>query len=179
MSNHNNPDTMISAVFRDRMRAADAFDLLRDRGYVDRDVNVLMSDKTRDLYIGEDERQPPHHSGTMATEGVGVGGAVGTAIGATLAAIAAVGTTLAIPGLGLVIAGPVAAALAGAGAGATAGGILGGLIGLGITESNAAAYEDALKNGGVVIGVRPRSDADLKAIKKDFEALGGENIICS
>lgn len=171
-------EEMVSAVFRDRARADDAFDMLRDRGYGDPDINVLMSDKTRALYIGEGGGSPEHRSGSMATEGMGVGGAVGTALGATLAAIAAVGTTLAIPGLGLVVAGPLAAAFAGAGAGAAAGGLLGGLIGLGITESNAAAYEEALKNGGVVIGVRPRNGADRDAIKKEFESLGGENVVC-
>ena len=48
-----------------------------------------------------------------------------------LAAIAAIGTTLALPGLGLLIAGPIAAALVGAGSGAAAGGVLGALAAMG------------------------------------------------
>ncbi len=53
-----------------------------------------------------------------AADGAGIGGAVG----AVLAAIAAVGSTIILPGINLVIAGPIAEALAGAGAGAVTGG---------------------------------------------------------
>ena len=53
----------------------------------------------------------PAELGSKAAEGAGVGGAIGGTVGAILAAIAAVGTTIAIPGLGLVIAGPLAAAI--------------------------------------------------------------------
>ncbi len=60
--------------------------------------------------------------GNKAAEGAGVGGAIGGTVGAIAAAIAAIGTSLVLPGLGLVIAGPIAAALAGAGAGAGAAG---------------------------------------------------------
>jgi hypothetical protein len=55
--------------------------------------------------------------GWKAAEGLGVGGAVGRGVGAALAAIFAVGSTIVVPGLGLVVAGPIAAALAGAAAG--------------------------------------------------------------
>ena len=55
--------------------------------------------------------------------------------------------------------------------------VLGGLIGLGIPESNAKAYESALKEGGVVIGVHCRSNDDCNDVKKRFQELNGENII--
>jgi hypothetical protein len=113
----------------------------------------------------------------MAEEGMGVGGAIGTAVGATLAAVAAIGTTVVLPiGLGLVVAGPLVAALAGGGAGAAAGGLIGALVGMGIPESNAQAYEDALRNGGIAIGVVPRNSAEASAIQKKFKSLHGENI---
>lgn len=122
------------------------------------------------------EKEEKIHAGSQATEGMGVGGAIGTAVGATLAAVAAIGTSLAIPGLGLIVAGPIAAALAGGGAGAVTGGLLGWLIGLGITESNAQAYEEALREGGVVLGVHPRTSDDATEIKKYFEKHQGENV---
>ena len=50
----------------------------------------------------------------------------------------AVGSTIAVPGLGLVVAGPIAAALAGAGAGAAAGGLIGAMVGAGIPEDRGA-----------------------------------------
>ena len=81
------------------------------------------------------------------------------------------------PDLGLIVAGPLLAALAGGGAGAVTGGIIGGLIGSGIPESNAKAYEEILKTGGVVIGVTPKTADDRQAIKDRFEELRGENIV--
>jgi hypothetical protein len=113
----------------------------------------------------------------MASEGMAAGGAIGTAVGATLAGIAALGTTIAVPGLGLVLAGPLVAALAGGGAGAVAGGMLGALIGFGIPESNAKAYEEALRRGGVVFGVIPHSAEDAKAIEKYFKEHHADNIV--
>ena len=46
-----------------------------------------------------------------AADGLGIGSAIGGTVGAVLAAIAAVGTSIVIPGLGLFVAGPIAAAL--------------------------------------------------------------------
>ncbi len=54
--------------------------------------------------------------------------------------------------------------------------MIGGLVGLGIPESNAAAYHEALREGGIVIGVIPRDNDEAKEIQEDFENLGGENI---
>src|SRR5262245_2308156 len=122
---------MVVGVFRDRYDAERAFDYLHGLGYLDSEINVLMSDRTRAAYYpGNDEAKQA--SGTMATEGMGVGGAIGTAVGSALAAVAAIGTTIAIPGLG-VLAGPIVAALAGGGAGAVTGGVVGALVGAGMT----------------------------------------------
>jgi hypothetical protein len=165
---------MVTAVFRDRTSAQAAFDWLRAKGYSADEVNVLMSDTTRAKYFPvakEGELGAKSH----AAEGMGIGGAVGTAVGASLAALAAIGTSIALPGLGLVVAGPIAAALAGAGAGAVTGGLLGGLIGLGLPEPNAKAYEEALREGGVVIGVVPH-DQETTEIRKYFENHHGESV---
>jgi len=167
---------MVTAVFRDRFDSERAFDYLYSKGYRDSEINVLMSDQTRSTYYRNKQDTNKHEAGSMATEGMGVGGAIGTAIGATLAAVAAIGTSIALPGLGLVIAGPIAAALAGGGAGAVTGGLVGALVGAGITEQNAQAYEEALRNGGVALGVVPRTGDDADEIEKRFKELNGENI---
>ncbi len=168
---------MVTAVFRDHARAQDVYAWLRDRGYTSNEVNVLMSDATRSAYYSTEDKEGMHKAGSQAAEGVADGGAIGTAVGATLAAVAAIGTSVAIPGLGLIIAGPIAAALAGAGAGAVTGGLIGGLVGLGISESNAKAYESALKEGGVAIGVVPKSDEDADRVHEYFEKNKGENVM--
>jgi hypothetical protein len=167
---------MVTAVFRNRNDSEQAFDYLYHLGYTDREINVLMSDKTRSAFYPERHEERMHTAGSRAEEGMGVGGAIGTAVGATLAAVAAIGTNLAIPGLGVIIAGPLAAALAGGGAGAVTGGILGALVGAGFTQQNAAAYEEALRNGGVVLGVVPRNQDHARAIEQRFNELNGENV---
>ena len=93
-------------------------------------------------------------------------------MGAVLATLVAVGSTIAIPGLGLVVAGPLAAALAGAGAGGATGTLVGALIGSGIPEERVTHYEAGLKNGGIVMGVRPRSEEDAIAIENSWRQRG-------
>jgi hypothetical protein len=168
---------MVTAVFRDRANAQLVYDELVSRGYTPKEINVLMSDATRASYFaGKHETLRPN---TAVAEGMAAGGAIGTAVGATLAAVLAVGAgvmSLAVPGLPLVIAGPIVAALAGAGAGAVTGGLLGALIGLGIPEANAKAYEAALREGGVIIGVTPHTDEEYGQITKLFEQHHGESV---
>jgi len=167
---------MVTAVFRDRLHAQAAFDWLHEQSYTSNDISILMSDKTRAAYFPH-EGERPMTADTKAVEGVGVGGAIGTAVGATLAAVLAVGTTIVLPGLGWVVAGPLAAALAGGGAGAVTGGIIGGLVGLGIPEPNAKVYQEAIRDGGVFIGVAPRSSEDADHIKRYFEDHQGESVV--
>lgn len=167
---------MMTAVFRDRYHAEEALSWLRGRGYADSEISVLMSDKTHTLVRDESE-QERHDRNSKAASGIATGGAIGTAIGASLAALAAIGTSLVLPGLGLVVAGPLAAAFAGGGAGAVTGGLIGGLVGYGIPESNARAYEEALREGGVAIGVVPKNSTEAELIEDEFERLHAENII--
>src|SRR5438128_3492619 len=82
--------SMVTAVFRDRAKAQKVYQWLVDNGYPQSDLNVLMSDKTRSKYYQHDEdEESPAHAGNQAVGGMAVGGAVGTAVGAGLAAVAA------------------------------------------------------------------------------------------
>ncbi len=108
--------------------------------------------------------------------GAGIGGAVGGAVGAVLAAIVAVGTSLIIPGLNLVIAGPIAAALAGAGAGAATGGLIGGLIGAGIPEHRAKVYDAGIRGGGILLGVEAKTDEEVEKLEKLLEDVGAQHV---
>ncbi len=171
-------EKMLTAVVRDRATASRTYDWLQQRGYSASEINILMSDHTR-THFRDSEPEGKITSHDKGLEGVATGGAIGTAIGATLGAIAAIGTSVLVPGLGIVVAGPLLAGFAAGGAGAVAGGVVGGLVGLGISESNARAYEEALRDGGVVFGVAPHSDRDAKSIREYFEKQGAENIVYS
>ena len=81
-----------------------------------------------------------------------------------------------VPGLGLVVAGPIAAALAGAGAGGATGGIIGALVGAGIPKDRAAEYDRGIQQGGIVIGTRARDDAHAAELEQEFGTYGGTNV---
>ncbi len=162
-----------------RAEAESAVDALTKAGYREQDISVLMTDETREMQFGSVKATTPGPDrGTTSklSEGVGVGGTVGASVGAVLAGIAAIGTVLLLPGLGLVVAGPIAAGLAGAGVGGAAGGLLGGLAGMGINEDRASYYEQGLREGGIVVGVKARSKDDVEALHKWFGQKGAEHV---
>jgi len=163
---------MVTGLFRDRESAERAYGSLSQRGYGKDDVNLMMSDDTRKKYFSDDDSE----LGTKAWEDAGKGAAIGGGVGATLGALAAIGTTLALPGLGLLIAGPIAAALAGGGAGALTGGLIGALIGHGIPEEHAKVYDKGIREGGIVMGVNPRNDEDADYLANDWRENRGESV---
>lgn len=163
---------MITAAFSNKESAERAYQALEDRGYTKDDINVLMSADTRKKYFKNEEH--PTELGSKAMEGAGTGSAIGGTLGAIAGVIAAIGTSVLIPGLGLVIAGPIAVGLAGAGAGGVTGGLIGALIGSGIPEDRAKEYETAIKDGHIVMGVRPRTDEDADHIEREWIVSKGE-----
>jgi hypothetical protein len=160
---------LVTGLFKSKVAAEAAVDAIMKRGFTRDDISVLMSDATRSKEFALQTR-------THAADGLGIGSAVGGTIGAVLAAIAAVGTTLFLPGINLVIAGPIAAALAGAGAGGATGGLIGALIGAGIPEYRAKVYEAGIRGGGILIGVEARSDEEIDRLEELLDELGAENV---
>lgn len=170
---------VMTGLFPDRDSAERAYQGVIDRGYNKDDVNLVMSDETRERHFGQSGTAGSSGEtelGTKAAEGAGIGAGIGGTVGAIAAAVAAVGTSIALPGLGLVIAGPIAAALAGAGAGGAAGGLLGALIGWGIPEERVKRYESGIKEGGILMGVRPRSDEDAEYLSRHWQDARGADI---
>lgn len=167
-------DTYVTGLFPDRDSAERAYERAQARGYEVGDVNMVMSDETRKRHFGSTAATT--ELGNKAAEGAGIGGAIGGTVGAIAAAIAAVGTSLALPGLGIVIAGPIAAAVAGAGAGAAGGGLIGALVGWGIPEERVKRYEEGIKSGGILMGVKPRSSEDAQALEEDWRGANGQHV---
>ena len=160
---------LVTGLFKNRVAAESAVDAILKRGYTRDDISVLMSDATR---TKEFAVQAKSH----AADGAGIGGALGTAVGAVLAAVVAVGSTIVLPGINLVIAGPVAAALAGAGAGAVTGGVIGALVGAGIPEYRAKVYETGLREGGILIGVEAKSNEEIERLEELLADVGGQHV---
>lgn len=175
----------VSAVFGRLEDAREAVRALEERGYPPSQVSLFMIDEVRKRYL----RTHPEWEGLdpsavvmdrvelekerRTLEGAGVGGVIGGAVGAVAAAVAAIGTTLVVPGLGLVVAGPVAAAFAGAGAGGTVGGIVGALTGAGMSEYRARRFERLLKEGEIIVGGHARTKPELHLLREALVAEGG------
>ena len=165
---------IVTGMFHDREKADRAYNSLRERGYGDEDIHVVMSDGTRKKYY--DREEVAIEEGSKAMEGAGAGAAVGGSVGGILGALAAIGTNAIIPGLGLAVAGPLAGALAGAGAGGAAGSIVGALVGAGIPEDRAKVYKKGIDEGGIVVGAHPRNDEDREYLAEEWDRYGARNI---
>lgn len=163
----------MTGLFRDREAAERAYGCLTNRDYTSKDVSLLMSDATRErCFPGTEE--PTTELGSKAAKGAGVGAAAGGGLGALLVGMAAAG--FAVPGLPIIAMGPLAAALAGGATGGTLGAIVGALVGAGIPEERAQLYDKGIKEGGIVIGVIPRSDEDAQYFEREWTDAQGEQI---
>ncbi len=163
---------ILTGLFNDRESTEGAYRSLRDRGYEDSEINVIMSDQTRDKYYSDNSEL-----GSKAAEGAGIGGTIGGTLGAIIGGVAAIGTNVLLPGVGLVVAGPLVLGLVGAGAGGAAGTLAGALIGWGIPEDRAKVYESGIQNGGTVLGVTPRSADDSEYFSNEWrDKYNGQDI---
>lgn len=151
---------VLTGMFSNRQSTEKAYNSMHERGYKKDEINLVMSKETHDKYFSDDKEET--ELGNKAAEGAGSGSAIGGSIGAVAGVIAAIGTSVVIPGLGLVVAGPIAAGLAGAGAGGLAGGIIGALVGWGIPKERAKIYESGIKDGHIIMGVQPKNEEDAE-----------------
>jgi hypothetical protein len=165
--------SMLTGTFRDRDSAEAAYNSMLARGYNKNDINVMMSNETREKHFKHTDVDTD--LGNKSAEGAAAGAGIGGVAGVIVGVLAAAGT-LAIPGLGIVLAGPLVAGLAGLGAGGAAGGLIGALVGAGIPEERAKLYETDVKNGGIVLGTKPRSDEDAAYLENAWRSNHGENI---
>src|SRR5215208_6432117 len=138
-------DTVVG-LFRDSARAERAIRDLKDAGFTDSQIGVLMQDRAEARKFAED-------TGTKAGEGAAAGAATGGILGGVVGLLAGVGA-LVIPGIGPIVAGgALASTLAGAGIGAAAGGLAGALMGMGIPEEDARHFDEVFRAGGILVTV--------------------------
>lgn len=146
-------------------QAASIVDQLRVAGFSNSDISVLSTDRAGTRHFA-------HEQHTKAPEGAAVGGGSGVVLGAAFGWLAGIGT-LAIPGLGpLIAAGPIIATLAGAGGGAVVGGIIGSVIGLKTPEFEALQYDDKMNGGKILISVHTADGTERECAKGIFKNAG-------
>jgi hypothetical protein len=155
MATTNHHATLVG-IFETREGARQAVEALHRAGFTNNQITMVMhhpeQEKTQATDL--DAAKAAQVSGE-SREGEGV--AVGAVAGAILGGAVAVGV-LAIPGLGpvllaggLINAAGLAAGIVG---GAVGGGIVGAFVGLEIPEDEARLYEEELKAGRALVGVR-------------------------
>ncbi|HEY7638876.1 MAG TPA: hypothetical protein VH814_04045 [Steroidobacteraceae bacterium] len=165
----------VTALFRSSEAAERAYRAALALGYEDQDVNVVVSDETRDRLV-TDARHPNLQSNAAESaekpaKGADLGGPTGGAFGTIAPVIAAVGTAVLIPGL--VFAGPIAIALTAAGAVGVAGGLIGALKDWGVPQDRLRDYEAAVRDGSILLGVKARSDDDAQRLEQQWHKEGG------
>ncbi|HEY3473926.1 MAG TPA: general stress protein [Anaerolineales bacterium] len=158
----------VYGIVRTHAEAASLIDKLRSAGFASTDVSILAPHNQQDQGLAVEKH-------TKSLEGTATGATAGGVLGGVLGLLAGIGT-LAIPGLGiLVAAGPLLATLSGMGLGASVGGLAGGLIGMGIPEYEAKLYERHLEQGGILVAVHcEESDAVSRA--QDIMQAGATDI---
>ncbi|MEX2574069.1 MAG: hypothetical protein WD317_07220 [Balneolaceae bacterium] len=168
---------LLTGIFTDRESAERVYNQTLEHGYESEEINIIMSEDTRERYFSD---KPPEGKDSdmesKAMEGTGAGSVIGGGLGAAAGIIAAVGTSIAIPGLGIIISGPIAAGLAGAGAGGITGGIIGALVGAGIPEEKAKVYESGVKKGNIVMAVKPHSEKDAEYLENMWRENKGIDV---
>jgi hypothetical protein len=162
-------NTAVFGIYRTRAAAEEAVDALRDAGFRNTDISVLLPEN-------EGTKDFAHKKDTKAPEGATTGATSGAVIGGVLGWLAGIGA-LAIPGLGpFIAAGPIMGALAGVGTGGVVGGLVGALVGMGIPEYEAKRYEGRIKEGGILLSIHCDSSEWVKRAKELLERTGAEDV---
>jgi hypothetical protein len=172
----------VTGLFRDRASAERAFRSAQTLGYAPSDINVIMSDETRGrefadtaTALAQKAAEPAPESSPSAEN---LGGPAGGTMGTVAPVLAAIGTLLLLPGIGLVAAGPAAIALTAAGAVGVAGGIVGALTQWGVPKSRVKEYEEAVRRGDILLGVKAKSQDDAEKLVREWKESGGDWVQC-
>jgi alanine dehydrogenase len=157
-------EKVMIGVFHTAGEARRAIEGLRDEGFSDKKVGVLTHDKDGDPEVKSFRDLEGNKAGT--------GAAIGATAGAGGGALWALGIAAGVlPAIGPVIAGGLLAAIAASAAsGAAAGVVVGSLVGLGISDEEAAYYDEEFRKGRTIVVVQTDDKADVA-----YRILSGHN----
>jgi hypothetical protein len=173
---HSNVAKRAIGVFSHRRDAEAAITELRDAGFPLSRISIIAKDANGHGIAGVDVDKNVG-TGNKADDGLKAGAATGGVVGGLTGLLVGLGT-LAIPGIGPVIAGgatatALASTLAGGAIGAAAGGIVGGLVGLGIPEGEAQVYSDRFQRGGYLV-IIDGTEAEIRQAEAILKRRGIE-----
>ena len=159
------------ALFKDKISADTAYSAALKRGYKTKDIYVIMSHETKQKYFKKPHVQSKENDKSM--EGLALDGALDRAVSGVIGSVVALNTTITIPSLGLVIAGPLATDLMVTGT--LVDGLTDALKEAGLSEEQAKIYEKSIKGGDILMGITSYSDEDDELLE-DWKKYNGQEI---
>ena len=130
----------VLSLFPDSSGAESAVRELKQIGFTDQEIGVLMQEPGKATFDSDNEPGGRESEGTEAVDESLAGGLIGLL------------ATLLIPGMGpLLLGGVLASTLAGAGVDAAASGLMSIVMGLGATRAAAEYCERGVQNGGILV----------------------------
>lgn len=138
---------VLLGIFKKQEDADTAVLELGDAGFLTEEVSV----------IANEEKVKKYRSRENGGEAIAAGGILGGLAGLLIAA-----TPVVLPGVGILVAGPLAM-VTGLAFGTVTGGLLGALIDFGLSESQARNYERRIKGGEILVGVQVDDSTETKA----------------
>jgi len=165
-------DHVVVGMLPDLSAVNQALEMLRSHGVSDDQIGLAMRQADSGASSLEEPSSP---AGRDATSGVAGGGIIGG-----LAGLLAATGVVAIPGLAPLLAGGLisvlgatgASIVAGTGIGAVAGGLVGALISTNVPETSARQYDEAVRQGHILITVT--TDGDAARIQELLERHAGD-----
>ncbi len=151
-------EDLITVAYSTREQAESVITRLENIGVVSQQISLITNEQTRDGMV------PPHADENVTAETAAAGAAAGGLVGTVLGALATV-SAIGIPGLNVLVVGSLATTLAGLATGTVTGGLVGALVGAGISPDDAEVFERELKEGAILLSVRPMDDKQREKIK--------------
>lgn len=174
-------DGLVTALFMDADGVERAYEAALARGYDSSAINLMLSEETRQRHFARGQvdaqlasKAAESTEDSTKSDATELGGPAGGTAATIAPAAAAIGTALLLPGL--ILAGPVAVALTAAGAVGVTGGLVGALTNWGIPRNRVEDYEAHIREGGILIGVKARSDDDAAELRDAWVAAGGRMV---
>ncbi|MGA8922496.1 MAG: DUF3341 domain-containing protein [Candidatus Dormiibacterota bacterium] len=165
----------VFGIFANRAAVAYTLGSLRDCGFREADVSVLIPEDAGTLESLSSTSLAIEKS-SKAPEAAVAGAGSGAAIGGALGWLVGIGAVM-IPGFGMFIAaGPIVAALAGIGLGGAIGGLTGVLVGLDMPEYEAKRYVGRVERGGLLLSVHCDNPDWVQKALAILSATGAEEI---
>ena len=158
----------VLGAFGSTDQAARAVEDLTAAGFDRQQISIAVSDRAHARHFSAKRDK--------TVEGIAVGSIAGGVLGGILVGLTTVATVV-VPGVGLLVAGPLLGAFVGMDAGAVVGTFFGALVGHGIPEREAKMYEQAVKEGNLLIAVAAIDADNAGAARRILDNAGAAKFV--